>query len=136
MDPSDGGHWCECDACGQVGSVSDLVVLLANEVAEAINGLGLGPKYVGIYAYNQHSPPPDIRVHPNVVVSVATSFIRGGYTIEQLVEGWAAKGAVLGVREYHDVFPWSHDMPRRARGGNLDIWPARSPISSSTAPGT
>jgi hypothetical protein len=104
----------------EVGSVSDRVVTLANEVAEAINGLGLGPKYVGIYAYNQHSPPPSIRVHPNVVVSVATSFVRGGYTIEQLVEGWAAQGAVLGVREYHDVFPWSHDMPRRARGGDLD----------------
>jgi len=119
MDPSDGGNWCECDACAEAGSVSDRVVMLANEVAEAINSLGLGAKYVGIYAYSQHSPPPSIRVHPNVVVSVATSFIRGGFTVEQLVEGWAAQGAVLGVRDYHDVFPWSHDMPRRARGGEV-----------------
>lgn len=119
MDPSDGGHWCQCDACDRMGSISDRAVTLANDVAKAVNGLGLGPKYVGIYAYNQHSPPPSIPVHPHVVVSVATSFIRGGYTVEQLIEGWASQGAVLGVREYHDVFPWSHDMPRRARGGDV-----------------
>jgi hypothetical protein len=119
VDPSDGGNWCECEPCAKIGSVSDLAILLANDVAEAINALGLGPKYVGIYAYNQHSPPPSIDVHPKVVVSVATSFIRGGFAIEQLVEGWAARKAVLGVRDYHDVFTWSHDMPRRARGGNI-----------------
>lgn len=120
MDPSDGSNWCTCNDCAAIGSPSDRVLLLANEVCEAINGLGLGPRYVGIYAYNQHSPPPAIAGHSNVVVSVATSFIRGGYTIEQLVEGWRAKGATLGVRDYHDVFTWSHDMPRRARGGNLE----------------
>lgn len=119
MDPSDGGHWCECADCAALGSASDLALTLANDVAEAINRLGLGAKYVGIYAYNQHSPPPKIRVHPQVIVSVATSFIRGGYTIEQLIQGWAAQGAVLGIRDYHDVFTWSHDQPRKARGGDI-----------------
>lgn len=119
MDPSDGGHWCECENCQAMGSVSDLAITLANDVAEEINALGLGPKYVGIYAYNQHSPPPTVKVHPKVIVSVATSFIRGGYTVEQLIEGWAKQEAVLGIRDYHDVFTWSHDQPRKARGGNL-----------------
>lgn len=119
MDPSDGGHWCECVECAEMGSVSDRVVILANHVAEAINQLGLGPRYVGIYAYASHSPPPSIDVHPNVIVSLATSFIRGGHTIESMIEGWRAQAATLGIREYHDVFTWSHDMPRRARGGNL-----------------
>ena len=119
MDPSDGGHWCECDACAAMGSVSDRVVLLAGEVAEAVNRLGLGPKYVGIYAYSQHSPPPNVQVHPRVIVSIATSFIRGGYTLEELIEGWNARGATLGIRDYHDVFTWSHDRPRKARGGDL-----------------
>lgn len=120
MDPSDGGGWCTCGPCERMGSPSDRVLLLANEIAEAINALGLGPRYVGIYAYNQHSPPPSITAHSNVVVSVATSFIRGGYTVEELIEGWRAKGAVLGIRDYHDVFTWSHDLPRRARGGDLE----------------
>jgi len=119
MEPSDGGNWCTCAACTAMGSVSDRAVLLAGEVAEAINRLGLGPKYVGIYAYSQHSPPPTVDVRPRVIVSVATSFIRGGYTAEGLIEGWHARGATLGIREYHDVFAWSHDAPRKARGGDI-----------------
>ncbi len=120
LDPSDGGNWCQCADCATMGSVSDRVVLLSGQVAEAINRLGLGPKYVGIYAYSQHSPPPTVEVHPKVIVSIATSFIRGGYTLEELIEGWRGQGATLGIRDYHDVFPWSHDRPRQARGGDIN----------------
>jgi len=74
VDPSDGGNWCECADCAALGTVSDRALTLANEVAKAVNDLGLGPKYVGVYAYNQHSPPPTIDVDPHVVVSVATSW--------------------------------------------------------------
>jgi hypothetical protein len=119
VDPSDGGGWCECEACREMGTASDRALTLANHVAVAINGLGLGDKYVGMYAYNDHSPPPNIKAHPKVVISVATSFIRGGYNIEELVSGWQAADAVLGIRDYHDVFAWSHDLPRKARGGNI-----------------
>jgi hypothetical protein len=120
MEPSDGGGWCTCEACIAMGSVSDRVVILANEVAVAINKLGLGTKYVGFYAYNEQSPPPTIDVHPLVVVNLATSFIRGGNTIDTMIAGWKAKQATLGIRDYHDVFTWSHDLPRSARGGNID----------------
>jgi hypothetical protein len=119
MEPSDGGGWCECPECAQMGSVSDRVVILSGDVAEAINALGLGPKYVGIYAYAFHSPPPNVNVHPKVIVSLATSFIRGGFTIEKMVEGWRAKKATLGIRDYHGCFVWDHDLPRKARGGNV-----------------
>lgn len=119
MDPSDGGGWCQCDACLAMGSPSDRALTLANDVAQAINELGLGEKYVGMYAYNDHSPPPNIKADPHVVISIATSFIRGGYSVEELVSGWQAQNATIGIRDYHDVFAWSHDLPRRARGGNL-----------------
>lgn len=119
MDPSDGGGWCECDACRAIGSPSDRALTLANAAAAAINDMGSGEKHVGMYAYNDHSPPPDIKAHPNVVISVATAFIRGGYSVEELVSGWQAQNAVPGIRDYHDVFAWSHDVPRRARGGNV-----------------
>lgn len=112
MDPSDGGGWCECEPCARMGSVSDRVVTLANEVAQAMNGLGLGAKYVGIYAYNQHSAPPGVRVHPNVIPSATTAFIRGGYTFDQIVEGWQAKGATLGVYDYLSVVDWDWNLPR------------------------
>ena len=117
MDPSDGGGWCECDRCKALGSVSDRALTLANAVAEAVNQRFKG-KYVGMYAYSQHSPPPGIRVHPNVIISVATGFIRGGYTVDQLIEGWARQGATLGIREYYNVNVWERDLPGKPRAAN------------------
>src|SRR5262249_25559974 len=36
VEPSDGSGWCECESCRALGSISDRAVLLANEVATAI----------------------------------------------------------------------------------------------------
>ena len=116
VDPSDGGGWCECEACAQMGSVSDRAVTLANEVAAAVAPRG---KLVGMYAYNYHSPPPRIRVHPQVVISVATSFLKGGLTVDEIMAGWSAQGATVGVREYYSVNTWDRDLPGRARGSDL-----------------
>jgi hypothetical protein len=119
VDPSDGGGWCQCDECRRLGSPSDRAVTLANAVAEALD-TRYGDKFVGMYAYNEHSPPPTVKVHPRVVISVATAFIRGGYTIEELIAGWRQKADLLGIREYYDVHTWTRDMPGAARGSNLD----------------
>lgn len=116
MDPSDGGNWCECEPCARMGSVSDRVLTLANEVAAAINDLGLGPKYVGMYAYNFHSTPPKGRAHPNVIVSATTAFIGGGFTFDQVLEGWKAKGATMGVYDYLSVIDWDWNLPRGGKG--------------------
>lgn len=118
MDPSDGGGWCQCDKCAALGSVTDRALTLANQVAEAVNRRWPG-KLVGMYAYNYHSPPPSIGVHPNVVISVATSFLRGGLTLDEIIQGWSSKGAALGIREYYSVNTWDRDMPGRARGSDL-----------------
>jgi len=119
MDPSDGGGWCECDRCAKLGSVSDRALLLANEVAAAINDKYPG-KLVGMYAYNYHSPPPNIKPHPQVVVSVATAFLKGGLALDEIIEGWSRQGVTLGIREYYSVNTWDRDMPARTRGSNLD----------------
>ncbi len=119
LEPSDGGGWCECEECARMGSVSDRVVLLANQVAVAVNTKYPG-KYVGIYAYSQHAPPPTINLHPMVVPSIATAFIQGGYSLEQLLQGWNAKSQLLGIRDYYGVFPWDRDLPGQAKGGNLN----------------
>jgi len=118
MDPSDGGGWCECEQCAALGSVSDRALILANHVAMVVDEKFEG-KRVGMYAYAYHSPPPSIPVHPNVVISVATAFVKGGYRLDDLITGWAAKGATLGIREYYDVNTWSRDMPGSGRGTNL-----------------
>lgn len=119
MDPSDGGGWCECDDCAKLGSVSDQAVTLANQVAVAINKRHPG-KFVGMYAYNYHSPPPEVRVHSQVVISVATSFLKGGLRLEEIISGWKERGATLGIREYYGVNVWDRDLPAAARGGNID----------------
>jgi len=116
MDPSDGGNWCECAECEKMGGVSTRVVTLANDVAEAINGVGLGAKYVGMYAYNKHSAPPAVAVHPNVIISATTAFIGGGLTFNQVVEGWKAKGATVGVYDYLSVVDWDWNLPRGGAG--------------------
>ncbi|MEA3208277.1 MAG: hypothetical protein QOE70_1334 [Chthoniobacter sp.] len=118
MDPSDGGGWCECAECAKLGSITDQALRLANEVAAAVNEKHPG-KLVGMYAYNYHSPPPNLRVHPQVVISVATAFVKGGASLDELLDGWSAKGARLGIREYYSVNTWDRDLPAQARGGNL-----------------
>lgn len=122
VDPSDGGGWGDSEAEKKLGSISDRVTLLANEVADAVNkrfSAKYGQKYVGFYAYNYHSPPPTIRVHPNVVVSVATAFIKGGFTVDQLIDGWQKQGATIGMREYYSIIHWDHDLPNQARAARL-----------------
>ncbi|MCA9117805.1 MAG: DUF4838 domain-containing protein, partial [Planctomycetaceae bacterium] len=119
IDPSDGLNWCECEECQRLGSVSDQAVTLANTVAEAVQQKYPG-RLVGMYAYAGHSPPPSIDVHPNVVISVATAFIKGGFTVDQLIEGWQKRKATLGVREYYSVNTWDRDLPGRSRGSNLE----------------
>lgn len=119
IDPSDGGGWCECDQCAKLGTVTDRAVTLANTVAQAVTAK-YPDKLVGMYAYSQHSPPPNLQVHPSVVISVATSFITGGFTVDQLIDGWSKKAAMMGIREYYSVNTWDRDLPHGARGGNLE----------------
>ena len=119
VDPSDGGGWCQCEQCEKLGSVSDRALLLANEVATAVNEKYPG-KLVGMYAYSYHSPPPSIGTHPQVVVSVATAFLKGGLSLDEIIDGWSRRGTTLGIREYYSVNTWDRDMPASTRGSNLD----------------
>lgn len=120
LDPSDGDDWCECEACLAMPSITDRALLLANEAALGLAASGT-PCLVGMYAYNRHSPPPlETRVHPQVVISIATAFLQGGFTVDRLLDGWRAQGArMIGIREYYSVNTWDRDLPGAARGGDL-----------------
>lgn len=111
MDPSDGDHWCQCEPCAAMGGVSDRVLTLANEVAEAI-----APVRVGMYAYNRHSAPPKVMAHPGVIVNATTAFIGGGFTFDQVVSGWQKRGATMGVYDYLSVVDWDWNLPRGGAG--------------------
>lgn len=118
MDPSDGGGWRKDSP---LGSPSNQAVFLANAAAEALRGEFPGSK-VGMYAYHEHSTPPDIPVDQDVIVSVATSFIQNGQSVDSLLSGWKEKGATLGIRDYLSVFSWHHDMPGKSVTSGVRGW--------------
>jgi hypothetical protein len=115
-DPSDGGGWRKDSPLGRP---SNQAVTVANHVARAIQAEFPGRR-VGMYAYAEHSPAPDLEVDSHVIVSVATNFLRQGNTVEKLLAAWHAKGAEMGIREYLGVWPWDHDLPGRSRAAKLE----------------
>ncbi|HQC51859.1 MAG TPA: DUF4838 domain-containing protein [Lentisphaeria bacterium] len=115
-DPSDGGNWCECEACARLGEPSDRALFLANRAAEAVRQAGFTSKRIGIYAYNLHSPPPAGTADRDVVVSIATMFIKGGWKVEDLIDGWQARQATIGMREYY----YGNTRPASGWGGDLN----------------
>ena len=136
MDPSDGGGWCECPDCAKLGSVSTRVAILANVAAESANGLDLGPKYVGLYAYNQHAAPPAVDIHPNVIPSATTAFIGGGLSYDEVVRGWQAKGATMGTYDYLSVVAWDWNLPRGGAAHDSPTSRACCPRSTAWASGS
>ena len=120
IEPSDGGGWCQCGPCRRLGSPSDRALTLANEISAWLEK-NAPDKYVAMYAYNLHSPPPTIRARPRVIISVATSFLKGGYSVDDLIAGWKAQGVrQFGIREYYSVNTWDRDLPGAARGARFD----------------
>jgi hypothetical protein len=119
VDPSDGGGWCECAPCAEIGPPSNRALLLANTVAAHLEAK-YPDKYVAMYAYNEHAPPPTINAHPRVIINAATAFLKGR-SVDDVIAGWKAHGVQLfGIREYYSVNTWDRDLPGAARGGNLD----------------
>ena len=90
VEPNDGGGHCECDECKAVGTISDRVFLLANQVAEAV-AARFPDKYVGLLAYAQHAEPPSFELHPNVYVQLTTSMRRTEMTWEEQIAGFSEK---------------------------------------------
>src|SRR5262249_55761592 len=87
LETSDGDGHCECDQCRKLGSISDRVFGLANDVARVVAKERPG-KMVGLYAYNDHGEPPTFDLEPNVYVQSTAGFIRGKYTFDELMELW------------------------------------------------
>ncbi len=118
LDPSDGNRWCECQACvQQFPTIADRVVFLANIVGKAIDGADIGDRRIGIYAYNKHTGPPTIDVHPRVIASATTAFIGGGLTHDHVLHGWQQRGATMGVYDYLSVIDWDWNLPSGGKGG-------------------
>jgi class 3 adenylate cyclase len=123
MEPSDGGGFCECAECAKLGSISSQVVLLANEVAEAVSQQ-YPDKFVSILAYNYHTAPPEIRVHPRIVVTICAGQLTGSWTPNELFEAWTAQGANaagagFGVFEYYSNIVGNRFLPGSPRAADI-----------------
>jgi len=119
VEPSDGEGWCECEKCRALGTPSDRILSVANEVSLELEK-GPAGKYVAFYAYNKHSTPPAGTARQRVIVSVATSFLPRGHEPEEYLAGWRERGvSLLGLREYYGVYQWHRSLPGRMRGGDL-----------------
>jgi len=113
-----GGH-CQCDQCAKIGngSVSDQAFYLANQVAKTVAEKCPG-KMIGMLAYEYTADVPSFPLEPNVFVELASIFIRGRHSYEQLVELWPQKTKNIGFYDYYSVFHWDRGMlPGTPRSG-------------------
>jgi hypothetical protein len=122
IDPSDFGGWCRCEQCLALGTPSDRQAILANQTIATVRAK-YPDKYVAFYAYYDHSPAPAVLLEPGIIVNVATAFIRGDKTVEELVQGWRKQGAEIGIRDYMSVIIWDFDLPNESKAGQLDGLP-------------
>lgn len=111
LSPNDGGGYCECPKCQAEGSISDRTLRFCNRVAEGIEA-EFPDKWVAMYAYYANAPPPTLAGHPQVIIYIATSFIVGGFSVDELIEGWSNRVHQIGIRDYYCVDLWTRDQPR------------------------
>jgi Domain of unknown function (DUF4838) len=108
MECSDGAGHCECEECKKLGSISDRLFGLSNEVAREVDKKYPG-KMVGMYAYNEHSVPPSFPLEPNLHVQLTAGFNLGPYRHEQLVEMWPKVSKNFGAYVYYSLWGWDAD---------------------------
>ena len=91
VEPSDGGGHCQCPECLKLGSPSDRVFHVANQVARAV-AREFPDGRVSLLAYNEHAAVPKIPLEKNVHVMVAPyAFQRTDLSPERLLEAWSRK---------------------------------------------
>ncbi|MBI2933784.1 MAG: DUF4838 domain-containing protein [Planctomycetes bacterium] len=90
--------------------ITDKVFYLANEVAKNVQNDFPG-QYVSVYSYSLYAGIPTSPLEPNLLVQIATSFDKTPLSFTERVEGLAAKGVALGIRDYYDVNVWYRDYP-------------------------
>lgn len=111
VEPSDGGSFCTCVNCSQLGSVSNQVFYFANQVAKEIKKTH-PDKQLGLYAYNLHSDPPTFKVEDNVKIVLAPQGFQTNYSSMGMMKAWIEEHQNLGEREYFGIPQWTGDQPR------------------------
>ncbi|MEO6906317.1 MAG: DUF4838 domain-containing protein, partial [Abditibacteriaceae bacterium] len=124
VDPSDGGGHSESPESQKLGSVSDAVFGMANEVARMLQKEYPG-KMVGLLAYNFHAVPPSFPLEPNVYVQLPTAFVQGKYSLDDLIDLWPKEAKNFGFYDYYSVWLWHHDMLPGGTAANVPALAAK-----------
>jgi hypothetical protein len=111
VEPSDGGKFCSCSECKKLGSISNQVFFLANEVAKRFKKQKISTK-VYLYAYNLHSEIPGFILEDNITVQVIPRGFQRIYQPEVMMSIWGAYHSDLFYRDYFGIPQWTGDMPR------------------------
>ena len=111
VEPADGGGHCTAPESLALGTVSDRVFHVANQVAREVKKEFPAGR-VSLFAYNEHAVVPSIKLEPNVYVQVIPyAFQRTGLTPDQLLDAWSQKVPRMGIYDYWSIPDWSHDLP-------------------------
>jgi hypothetical protein len=114
ISPTDGGGFCQCDACKKMGSVSDRLQIFANTIAAAVAKKYPG-EYVAYYgAYSEAESPPTVKAAPNVMV-FATTWTKDFFqTLDTMKNGpfreklkaWSRMCPNMALRDFDGLPVW------------------------------
>lgn len=117
ISPNDGAGWGDaiCPESGftveQTQYVTNLVAGLVNTVADDTS-INYPDKYIGCYNYSLYSEVPTFNfTNNNVFYMVASAYDYTPLDDYQRIAGLAARGALVGIREYYDPPYWWEDFP-------------------------
>lgn len=110
VDPADGYDDCQCPDCQKLGTGSDRVFFLANEVARAVAKV-TPLAYPNLYAYNTHATPPPFSLEPNLIVQVIPYAFQNVGTPQQMMAMWQKKVSRPFMYDYYGLPDWHFDTP-------------------------
>jgi Domain of unknown function (DUF4838) len=129
VEPSDGGGHCDSTECERLGSVSDRAFFVANAVAKALRHHFPGAR-ASLFAYNSHAKVPDIKIEPNVYVTIVPyAFQQSGEDPKTFIQDWSRAKSPLSIYDYWSIPDWVHDLPsfdfRTVPAERLRYWRAQ-----------
>ena len=111
VEPSDGGGFCQCEACSKLGKISNQVFTLANITARALRAKYPNAK-VNLYAYYKHAAIPDFDLERNVHVTVIPDGFQQAYDGDVMMALWAEKAHIKTYYEYFTIPQQKGELPR------------------------
>ncbi|HYE77280.1 MAG TPA: DUF4838 domain-containing protein, partial [bacterium] len=117
MEPNDGGGYSQSPEFKKLGTISDAVFGMANEVARMLQREFPG-RMVGLYAYREHAEPPSFKLEPNVYVQITTD-LATSRSYEEIVDAWTRHHSNLGFYDYYAPYNWHLDQLPGANASSL-----------------